>query len=242
MFFTGQTNTPVLESHKGVFAECLNKADILLAREKYTYSFYKQNTTTESYLTCDDVFLINNKVKINNTGEYIIINIKDFANNFSKYEIFLQKLRTTFFGEKIIIVPFRPDKRWHEYIMNEQLAKQLNAEIIVPKNVEELCDIFNNSKMVISSAYHAIVLAILFKKNVIGIYDNEYYKIKILGILDLFGIGNATMTFEEFYVLDIDKYHVQYDDDVYDRNVKNLEDGWEKILNIISHTVDEHKS
>lgn len=196
IFFTGQTVGPF----KNRISEKLTKniyksANKIIVREKYSKKILDE-WKLNNVLVGDDAYLLkqkNNEEKC--LSNSIIINVKDFKGYErweNKYiEIIKEVVKN---GEnKVYFIPFRSDVNSKEYKTNLKLAEQLkkyhiNSEIFVPFTIQELLEIYSESKFVIGTAYHSIVLALLSNKEPYSFYAGEYYERKIKGVLSLYGL------------------------------------------------------
>lgn len=95
-------------------------------------------------------------------------------------------------GGKIAVIPFKSDPGSEEYRLNAGLCEYLkrggaDCFLTVPNTPEELDALFREAEAVVTSAYHGAVLGYMFGCRVIGLYEGDYYRIKMKGIARLFG-------------------------------------------------------
>lgn len=205
IFYTGQTVGPFKNIIIQKIAQNLYKnATKIVVREKYSYELLN-NLSIKNKLVGDDAYLYKKQYSNTSMGNYMIVNVKDFKG----YE----GIKKTYFGMiqniakelhySVICIPFRSDKQSKEYENNLELCENLiqnniDAQLIIPKSIEELEQLYVNSNFTIGSAYHSIVLSLLFCKEAYSVYVGKYYEIKIKGILGMYGL-------EETNCIDITK-------------------------------------
>ena len=204
IYFFGQTIGPS-KSKMGykILKNIYSKGKNVYVREKYSINFFEKDITTE--LVGDDAYLAYEDFDKNRaTKENIIVNMKDFANNDEYYNDYLNMIinisKKT--NNEIHIVPFRNDKNSREYKLNYKLYCDLNKKEIkckfgAIKTYKDLINEFSSAITVIGSAYHSVVLGLIAGANVYGIYNGEYFKQKIKGVLNLYDMSeNNTISFK----------------------------------------------
>ena len=194
IYFTGQTVGP---AKKGIYLSLIKKiyksANKIFVREIYSQKFLVDNKI-DCELAGDDAFLTlinNDSEKTDEKDNSIIVNYKEFGNNDeykNKYFDFLRSISTKM-GYKVIIIPFRSSEKTKEYKINYELYEYLktngiNAEFKVERNINSFESIFKKSKITIGTAYHSVVLGLIFNNTAYTAYLDEYYKIKMNGILN----------------------------------------------------------
>lgn len=204
IYFFGQTIGPTTSNigYK-LLGKIYSKGKKVYVREKYSMKYFNNKINTE--LVGDDAYLAYEDFeKCNNRKENIIVNIKDFENNYEYYNEYFNLIYNISkeSNNEIHIIPFRNDKNEREYKLNYKLYQDLkkqnvNCKFILIDTYENLINEFSKAIAVIGSAYHSVVLGLIAGANVYGIYNGNYYERKIKGILDLYGLGEKnTISFE----------------------------------------------
>ena len=204
IYFFGQTIGPS-KSRIGykILKNIYSRGKKVYVREKYSTNFFKKKIVTE--LIGDDAYLSYEDFDKNKAmKENIIINMKDFANNDEYYNDYLKIITNLSkkVNNEIHIVPFRNDKNSREYKLNYKLysdlkKREIKCKFCDIKTYQDLINEFSSAITVIGSAYHSVVLGLIAGANVYGIYNGEYYKQKIKGVLDLYDMSEKnTVSFK----------------------------------------------
>ena len=203
IYFFGQTIGPS-KSKIGykILENIYSKGKEVYVREKYSTDFFKKKIATE--LIGDDAYLSYEDFDKNKTKENIIVNMKDFDNNDEYYNDYLKLIASISrkVNNEIHIVPFRNDKNLNEYKLNYKLysdlkKRKIKCKFCNIKTYKDLTNEFSKAITVIGSAYHSVVLGLIAGANVYGIYNGEYYKQKIKGVLNLYNMSeNNTISFK----------------------------------------------
>ena len=206
VYFTGQTVGPAKSKLGKIILKKLYKnGDKVFVREKYSKEILDKYKI-QNKLVGDDAFLVlgNYKYDTNIDKEYIIFNYKDF-DGYDKYKDeyfkFLLEIATKK-NKKVKIIPFRSREDSREYKINYELyeylkEKNIDAEFCVEKDIEKFNEIFRKSEIVVGTAYHSIVLGLIFNNDVYSSYLGNYYKMKINGILDWYNYNDNCFNLED---------------------------------------------
>ena len=198
IFFTGQTVGPVYKRLNMYLIKKIYKSgSAIFVRETKSQKFLA-SLGIKSKLVGDDAFLTNYCVKRDKAKDYIVYNYKDFK-TYENYKKEYFKILLRFAKEKkmkVLVIPFRSSKGADEYKCNYELytflkSNGINTEFVVEKSINNFQEILSNSKIVIGTAYHSIVLGLIFNNKVFSYYNGKYYKQKIEGILDWFNLSKT---------------------------------------------------
>ena len=203
IYFFGQTAGPV---NKKIFKIVLKKiyslADNIYVREKFSYELLKE-LGIHSELIGDDAYLCVD-VKEYTEKKHVIFNYKDFEGyeEYKKdyFEMLLKIAKKI--GKKVLVIPFRSEATSKEYIYNKELYEYLknnsiDVEFTIERNIDSFRKILNESELVIGTAYHSIVLGLIYNNSVMSLYNGEYYKRKIEGILEWYNCENNCFDIKE---------------------------------------------
>lgn len=243
IYFTGQTVGPI---ESKFFVKLIKKiyssAEKILVREEYSKKLL-ESYNIKSELVGDDAFLTlgNSKIPKIEKENKIIFNYKEFENyseHKDKYFNVLYKFAESQKGYKIVVVPFRSSKDDKEYRANFELynylkKKNIDVEFKVERNIEELKKLFLTSKYVVGTAYHSIVLGLIFNNKVFSAYSGEYYKMKINGILDWFNISETNCI--ELSKISCEKI----EKNINELGIEKIKDNSRKIANNVNNAWNE---
>lgn len=198
VYFTGQTVGPIFNVIDKFFIKHIYSNAKVFVRENNSYNLLKQ-INIKSELTGDDAFLINSitcNEQSTKKEKYILVNYKYFygyENIFDDYIKLIKKIANKS-GYNIVLIPFRNKKEYKEYYYHEKIKKileinNIKVRILETSNVFEIMEYFKNAELVIGTAYHCVVLALINNTKIYCGYIGEYYKIKMTGILDFYFKG-----------------------------------------------------
>lgn len=215
IYFTGQTVGPVNKKiYKFLIKRIYKCANKIYVREEFSKAFL-DSLKIDSELIGDDAFLTYNNLNfdidlIEKKGK-VIFNYKEF----SSYDLYKKQYFEFLLNfakdinSKILVIPFRSEKTSKEYLVNYELYEYLkengiDTEFIVERDIEKFQKIFSSSKYVIGTAYHSIVLGLIFNNIVYSSFLGNYYKIKIEGILNWYKLsGKNSINMEDIKSFDI---------------------------------------
>lgn len=168
----------------------LNKADVVTFRDKGSLDLYKKNSKIENYyLSSDPAFLLEDKNKKSlPSRENISINIIDPLNftqddkiiNLIKYSYIDLIKKVSKMWPKVIL--FSTEVRDKQFI--KEIYKKIsleNVEYSDVKGIDDLMNIYTNTRILIGSRMHSIIIATTQKIPVIGINWQE----KVKNLFDL---------------------------------------------------------
>lgn len=194
VIFSGLTVGPFISNNDLSYQlahDIFLQADYISVREQYSLKILKEMGISGK-LTGDNIFLIPESKK-KQADDFIIVNIKAHKEQAVRLEQRLNHIIRLCYDKRlpVKIVPFRSDDHSEEVILNKDLNEKLIAagiksEVIIPKTVHELMDIYEKSALVIGSSYHSLALALFHNKSVYTWYEGSYYTYKIKGLLTLF--------------------------------------------------------
>ncbi len=246
IIFTGQTVGPASsDKMKEAISKLYGKGHRIYVREKYSQELLK-SLGINSKITGDDALLATKANSQISKENYAIFSYKEFP-GYSKYKNKIFE----FYGElakklccKIYIIPFRSEEHDAEYLSNSELndyllTKGIDSEFVMERGINEFEVYFRNAKYVIGSAYHSIVLGLMNDARVYAIYSGEYYRAKMNGVLEMFGLDSFnTTTFDN---LDVERaFSILKDADLYQKCTKNkmnmaksVDEEWKNIIEIL---------
>lgn len=207
VYFTGQTSGPYNNIIDKICAKLLyNLGEKVIVRETTSFNLLNDYKIKSLTLGVDDFYLYNDdkkpsylKEKIN---KYFILNVKNFYN----YEegmnkcVYLAEELYKKTGYTIAIVPFGKGIRQQDFEFSKKISSYLNAKeikniIVDINNFNDLIYIFSNTEFTLGMAYHSLVISLFFNKPAIGLYNGEYYKSKITGILEHYNLEENAYNF-----------------------------------------------
>ena len=198
IYFTGQTVGPVNSKLYQFFLKKVYKCgDEIIVREKYSHE-YLNSLKLKNKLVGDDAYLTENYESEQIKKDKIIFNYKDFSGYEEykeRYFKFLLEIAVKS-NKEVWVIPFRSSENTKEYKVNYELYQYLcennvKAKFTVERNIENFKNIFKTSTLVVGTAYHSIVLGLLFGNKVYSAYLGNFYKMKIKGILDWYGLSDT---------------------------------------------------
>ena len=252
LYFTGQTSGPYNNLVDKFLAKTVYKiADGVTVREKNSFNLLKSYGVNNLNYGVDDFYLfdINNKIKSKNYDKYFILNIKKFENYDEGIEKIVQLAKNINkkTGFNIALVPFGKGKRSADLECSKKISTILSEEkinnfIVDVNSLDDIIDVFSNAEFTLGMAYHSLVISLYFNKSAIALYDGEYYKSKITGILSHYKLENQAYNFREItnenldsVTLDIMKKINSIDLDVVSNRTKEMrmicKRTWDYILN-----------
>lgn len=253
IFFTGQTVGPYKTWYfKALLKKVYKFADKVFVREEYSQKLLNSlnivNTLVgdDAYLTLENMYYEKNPSNCTKE-DYIIYNYKDFKGyEHYKEEYFKFLLNIALKSNyKIRIIPFRSDENNKEYKINYELYRYLknnniDVEFILERDIEKFQKLFQGSKCVIGTAYHSIVLGLIFNCLPYSAYCGDYYKIKINGILKWYNYNNEN-SIDIANISDIDKqinleefdYNNERQIEITKSISNNVSNMWNEIINQI---------
>lgn len=241
VYFTGQTVGPFKNKiTEKIAKEIYKNAKEIFVREKFSDKLLNKYKIKHK-LVADDAFLLNRDIydspttEVKEENKYILVNVKDFKGYQEIQEKYFDIINNIAnkLNYNVVCVPFRSDTNSSEYKINSDIVDKLksnkiNAIISVPKNINELKNIYQNSEFVIGTAYHSVTLALLFNKMPYSTYIGDYYKMKIQGILSFYNLEENNC----FNILDEDI------DSISNKIIKNSKNN-EKIRKITDNLCEE---
>lgn len=242
IYFTGQTVGPVNNVfYKILIKNIYKKADKVCVRERFSQELLN-NFKIDNKLIGDDAFLSKSNINKSINSHTIIFNYKDFEgydeykSEYFKFLLEIAKLQ----NKRILVIPFRSSVNSNEYKSNYKLYEflkqnNINADFIVERDIKKFQQIFRSSEIVIGTAYHSIVLGLLYNNRVFGLYSGEYYKMKIKGILNWYDIENSNA----INLIDIDNIVDKFNKIIDNDNMNNNLEITEKISNNVNTAWNE---
>lgn len=247
IYFTGQSAGP----HRSFLGKMIIKkiysfGTKIAVREKTT-SNYLNNLGIKHELIGDDAYLIQN-VGFENSKKYTIFNCKDFSryeNYKSEYFNFLLNISKNC-NNKILIIPFRSDIESKEYKLNKELynflkSNNINCDFVVEKDLDRFIKYYSLSNLVIGTAYHSIVLGLIFKNNVFSFYSGDYYKMKINGILEWYDLDKTNSadlsnikTINNYGKIAMEEYYSSFND-ITDNIKRKVNAFWDMIIKDVNN-------
>lgn len=255
IFFTGQTAGPALtELGERIILDLYRQGDFVGVRERDSYNFLRENDIS-CELVGDDAFLLCRKMKCDEErstkkvgSKYVIMNYKsfpDYDNQKEKvFKFYLEIARRLKY--EIVVVPFRNDVNDSEYRINTDLCQYLKENGIEASfktfdNVDDLSLCFKSSEGVIGTAYHLIVLGLIYSKKVFAFYSGNYYERKIRGVLDLYNIaetnsiGLEKINDDTMLSFVVDNFRSNKPSEAWSKEIAgNVADEWGMIIKTVS--------
>lgn len=194
VIFTGQTVGPYKTNlFKLILKKIYKSASKVFVREEYS-NILLDSLNIKNELSGDDAYLtlenLENDKNFDEKENCIIYNYKDFKGYENYKDDYFNMLLNIAIESKfkIKIIPFRSEENSNEYKINYELYTYLknnniDVEFIVERDINEFQKIFKKSKYVVGTAYHSIVLGLIFNCLPYSAYCGDYYKMKINGIL-----------------------------------------------------------
>lgn len=116
----------------------------------------------------------------------------------------------------------------------------IDVEFIVERNLNKFQDIFKSSKFVIGTAYHSIVLGLIFNCIPYSAYCGKYHKIKINGILRWYNYNDKNCI-DISHINDVEnRLELTNNAESLDKQIKitkeiseNVSKAWDSIINEI---------
>ena len=204
--FTGQTIGPIKNDNSQVLMDMFNKAHVIDMRDDNLYGFINTSKAKKKQVTLDDAILFDNKSTYKNdileginNKEYINICIQDWKNY---TEIISKKLETEIadylnylLERKNIAINFLEFNHFdHDMDMAKKILENIKEEnqgrckiINLSQFSPELTQyILSHAMFNMGTRFHMAVFSLYASVPILSIYTDEYYKIKIKGIHDLF--------------------------------------------------------
>lgn len=207
IIFTGQTIGPIQEEeHRQLIMNMLDKAHVIDMRDDNLYDFIQTSKAKKKQITLDDAILFVNKnnceidnLDVFNSQEYINICIQDWK---GYTDIISKKLETQvadylndLLERKNISINFL---EFNHFDHDMDMAKKILDNI--KKQYHGCCKMINLSQFSpdltqyilsravfnIGTRFHMAVFSLSASVPILSIYTDEYYKIKIKGIHDVF--------------------------------------------------------
>lgn len=206
------------------YLKILSKAKFVCFREQYSYKLFKENPNT--YYASDIVFNYNKEnVILPNIKDYVLLAVapiaKDGRKDLEKYEeIYIQRqveVVQNFIARRLHVVLLSfcesEDKRVADKIF-EKLGDNNQISMVHYPHIsaDEAVGYIANAKAVLSTRYHAMILALLFGKKVFSISYSQKIKnvVEDLGnIIPYCNIEDLIETSAEEIALELEKNYTQ---------------------------------
>lgn len=253
IYFTGQTVGPVHKKINQYLIRRIYRSGIkVFVREKSSKEYLK-TLNIKSELVGDDAFLTPNIIKAPKKEEYMIYNYKEFEDYHEYKENYFKILLKIAKNKKlkVKVIPFRSNKNSKEFKSNYELflylkRNQIPVEFVVERDIKKFQNIISHSEMIIGTAYHSIVLGLIYNNKVFSYYNGKYYQQKIKGILNWYGISKSNSEKMEKISTSYNKLLQSIQETDLSRNANTTQEirrkviqAWDSIINDITNEKGE---
>lgn len=253
IYFTGQTAGP--------YSSCIDKycakliyrlGESITIREIESLKLLEGYGIKNLKYGVDDFYLHdiknNERFKLENKNKYFILNIKSFKNYDEGIEKIVKLAKNIYMktGFSIAIVPFGKGVRPKDLECSKKISKMLDSEkisnfIVDINSFNDLISVFSSTEFTVGMAYHSLVISLYFNKMAVGLYEGEYYKSKITGILNHYSLDDQAYNFRKITDDDIERIAIdiierfnKIDKDSISNNTNRMKnicrDTWENII------------
>lgn len=164
----------------------INSHDDFIVRDKSSYEKLKSLKFPNITLTNDLVFDLKEHFHSNITSSncnnpitIITATGSVFKKNkeFQKLYLGYLKLNMSLMTDNIFFAVFQLNEDEFMFDLIKKEIPQIKLKVLSINNIQEICNFYNNSRLVIGSRYHSIVLGDIFNKKFIGIsYDDKVFE------------------------------------------------------------------
>jgi polysaccharide pyruvyl transferase WcaK-like protein len=243
VIFTGQTIGPFDKFiSKSLAKKFLKKSDLILVREKFSLKLLNELKLKNVKISSDDIYLYNKEIS-NNSGDYIIINLKEFPGydiNIMDKFIKLLVLINKKLNYKLVFIPFGindgpKDLKYINMYMKKLKEHNILSELYITDNLDNLFNEFANARLTLGMAYHSVTISLFTNTPAYSIYRGDYYKNKILGVLSHYELESNALNFENIddgKLVSFANYIIStHNNEEYLTNIKNKTENLKKLCN-----------
>ncbi|MDB4024213.1 polysaccharide pyruvyl transferase family protein [Flavobacteriaceae bacterium] len=185
-----------INNNSWLLKNIINFHDDFIVRDKSSYEKLKSLKFPNITLTNDLVFDLkehfhSNITSSNSNNPTTIITATGsvFKKNkeFQKLYLDYLKLNMSLMTDNIFFAVFQLNEDEFMFDLIKKEIPQIKLKVLSINNIQEICNFYNNSRLVIGSRYHSIVLGDIFNKKFIGIsYDDKVFEQCIKSKMDYY--------------------------------------------------------
>ncbi len=152
----------------------LKNLKYISTRDKKSHDYLK-SLNIDSIITSDPAYSLVQDLKIEENKKGLIIQLREFKGIDEKLIYILALIVSKYYKDNIDVLALQDtDEKICSKFIDELKKRNINANLIVNKDVNETIDIINKAKFIISTRLHGLIAASALKTNSFAlIYDEK---------------------------------------------------------------------